>query len=606
MALEFNQIPGNLRVPFVRFEVNAGRQPYQSIQRLVLMGQKTSAGAADADTPILVTGGEDGLFGAGSMLASMYKIARANAPFQEIWAIPLADAGGSSKAVGSLAIKSATPVIYPGSAVIYIGGVRVAVPINNVMDSSAIASTIATAINTCPGMQVTAAVVAGAKATSTITFTGGPIGSNSTLDFTINSTRFSVPFLSADSNAVLATKVAAAINAASSVAKVTAAAVGAVVTVSAASNGTFGNAYTLTTGAVGDTAHFGTATTRVSFTTLATGANDTITLTANNAGTLGNTIRVETKMYPDDGDLTDQLLNITQLTNGAGDPSITTAIANMGDDQWDWIVMPYCQHAYLNEIEAWLDARWGPMSQMYGHNITAMTGSAGAVQAFTSIRNSWHTTILPNYRAPHPTYLWAAALGARCAEHLQEAPELSRPLQTIELTGILPPKLVADQWSTVQRQSFYYAGASGYRVQSGEVQLDRVITTYQKNQWGQPDQSWLDINTIAQLVYGLRSLMAYMTQTYPRAALVDSNPNNIQGFATVDDIRLAFIHAYQGLEAIGVFENSSLFKQLLIVERHANDPNRVDTYLPLDHVNQLRVLAVNATSFLQFDPTAPQ
>lgn len=604
MALQFNQIPGNIRVPFVRFEVNAGRQPFQSTQRLVLMGQKTSAGVAPADTPVLVSGGEDGLFGAGSMLAAMYKIARANAPFQEIWAIPLADAGGATKAQGQLAISAATPISFPGSVVLYIGGQRVTVPVNNVIDSATIASSIANAINACPGIQVLAAVTAGAKATATITFTGGPLGSADTMDFTLNGTRFSVPVLSGDSNAQLATKVAAAINLQSATVKVNASVVGAVITLTAQSNGAFANAYTLTTGASGDSAAFGTATTRVSFAMSASGINDRVTLTANNAGTLGNSIRIETKMYPDDGELADTLLTITQLTGGAGDPSISTAIANMGDDQWDWIVMPYCQHALLNEIEAWLDARWGPMSQMYGHCISAMNGSHGAVQAFTSTRNSWHTSIMPSYRAPHPTYLWAAAVGARAAEHLQEAPELSRPLQTIELIGILPPKLVADQWSTVQRQSMYYAGASGYRVQSGEVQIDRLITTYQKNQWGQPDQSWLDINTIAQLVYGLRSMMAYMTQTYPRAALVDANPNNIQGFATAEDIRLSFIHAYQGLEAIGVFENSALFKQLLIVERNATDPNRVDTYLPLDHVNQLRVLAVNATSYLQFNTIA--
>jgi phage tail sheath gpL-like len=328
-----------------------------------------------------------------------------------------------------------------------------------------------------------------------------------------------------------------------------------------------------------------------------------VNLTANNAGTLGNTIRVITRLYPDDGTLGNRIGTFVSLAGGAGDPPIDNAIANMGDGLWDWIVMPYCQSAVLGQIEAWLDARWGPMSQRYGHNISAMTGSAGVVQAFTSARNSWHTSIMPTNNAPQPTFLWAAATGGVVAQHLQTPPELSRPLQTLPLVGILPPKNVADRWSTVQRQSFYYAGASGYIVQSGAVEIDRLITTYQRNQWGSPDQSWLDINTIAQLMYGLPYIMQYMTSTYPRAALVDSNPNNIEGFATVDDIRNAFIHAYKGLEEIGVFENSALFAQLLVCERNLQDPNRIDTYLPLDHVNQLRVLAVNATSFLQF-PTA--
>ena len=490
MAIQFNQIPGNIRVPFVRFEVNAGASPYQSIQRLLLIGQKTTAGSAAVEHPILVSQNEDGLFGAGSMLASMYKMARAQAPFQEIWAVPLADVMGATAAVGS--VTFATPT-YPASIVLYIGGYRVTFPVNELMTNADVAAAAVANINACPGIIAVAAV-----------------------------------------DAVTASKV---------------------------------------------------------------------NITALNKGTLGNTIRIETQLYGDDDPLANTLCTIVQPASGAGDPLLDNTIAALGDDQWDWIVMPYCQDALLVQIETWLDSRWGPMSQRYGHNITAYAGTAGTVQAFTSARNSWHTSIMPSSNAPQPTWLWAAAVGGAVAQHLQTPPELSRPLQTIELVGILPPKAVSDRWSTVQLQSFYYAGASGYRVQDGAVQIDRLITTYQRNVWGSPDQTWLDINTIAQLMYGLPYIMQYMTSTYPRAALVDSNPNNIQGFVTADDIRNAFIHAYKGLEAIGVFENSDIFAHLLICERNAQDPNRVDTYLPLDHVNQLRVLAVNATSFLEF-PTA--
>jgi phage tail sheath gpL-like len=490
MPIQFNQIPGNIRVPFVRFEVNAGQSPYQSIQRLLLIGQITAAGTAEVEVPLLVSQAEDGLFGPGSMLASMYKMARAQAPFQEIWAMPLADVVGATAAAGSITFTAPTSA---NSIVLYIGGFRVTFPVNELMTNADVAVAAAAAINACPGIIVSAAV-----------------------DVTTTSK---------------------------------------------------------------------------------------VDITALNKGTLGNTIRIETRLYADDGFAADMFGTIVQMAGGAGDPLLNNTIANLGDDQWDWIVMPYCQDALLVQLETWLDSRWGPMSQRYGHNITAYSGSAGTVQTFTSARNSWHTSIMPSHNAPQPTFLWAAAVGGAVAEHLQTPPELSRPLQTIVLVGILPPKNVADQWSTVQLQSFYYAGASGYRVQDGAVQIDRLITTYQRNAWGSVDQAFLDINTIAQLMYGLPFIMQYMTSTYPRAALVDSNPNNIQGFVTADDIRNAFIHAYKGLEAIGVFENSDLFAQLLVCERNAQDPNRVDTYLPLDHVNQLRVLAVNATSFLEF-PTA--
>ena len=128
MAIQFNEIPGNLRVPFMRVEFNAGQAPYASIARLVLIGQKTAAGTAEANKPVWVTGGEDGLFGAGSMLACMYKIARKNGPFQEIWAVPLSDAAASTAATGTITVGGTFPVTVAGTIVLYINDQRVTVP----------------------------------------------------------------------------------------------------------------------------------------------------------------------------------------------------------------------------------------------------------------------------------------------------------------------------------------------------------------------------------------------------------------------------------------------------------------------------------------------
>lgn len=43
-------------------------------------------------------------------------------------------------------------------------------------------------------------------------------------------------------------------------------------------------------------------------------------------------------------------------------------------------------------------------------------------------------------------------------------------------------------------------------------------------------------------------------------------------------------------------ENYELFKQYLVVERDASDPNRLNTLFPPDYVNQLRVFAVVTSS----------
>lgn len=490
--VQFNAIPSNIRVPFMRFEFNAGANPYQSNSRLLIIGQKLAGGFATANEPIYVDD-SDAQFGVNSMLSSMVKMARRQAPIQEIWALPLVDAGGSTAASGTITVANA-PILVASSAVVYVGAVRVSIPISTTMTNANIATALAAAINAAPDIQVTAAAVSAV-----------------------------------------------------------------------------------------------------------------VTITANNKGTLGNTIRVETRLIADDGATADTLFTLVQPTGGAGDPTITAALTNTGDLQFDWIVMPYSTSSFLTEIETFLDDRWSPLKQIYGHAISAMTGSAGTILAATTAptRNSWHSSVLGMNNSPQPTYLIAAALGGAAVVHLQDAPELSRPLQTVPLIGIRPPKRTADRWTVTQRQSFYYSGASAYDVgPAGEVRIERLITTYQKNAWGQPDQSWLDVNTIAQLMYGARSIMLGVTSIYPRAALMDENPNNVQGVATPRDVRDVIIHEYRKLENLAVFENTDLFASLLIVERNPNDPNRLDVYLPLDHVNALRVIAVNATSYQQFPVAA--
>ena len=58
------------------------------------------------------------------------------------------------------------------------------------------------------------------------------------------------------------------------------------------------------------------------------------------------------------------------------------------------------------------------------------------------------------------------------------------------------------------------------------------------------------------------------------------------------------------MTALGVTEKPSLFAEYLTVVRDLNDANRVNAYLPVDVVNQLRVFAANITTFLEYREAA--
>lgn len=490
MAVAFNAIPGNLRVPLFYAEFNAGGTPYQSNARLLLVGQMLSAGAATASVPVILNDNADYLFGAGSMLSAMYDVARANAPFQEVWALPLADDGAGVAATGKIAVSSAPTV--SGTLTIYIAGVRIRAKVAATDTDDDVAAALVAAINAVTALPVTAAV-----------------------------------------------------------------------------NGT--------------------------------NANE-CDLTARHKGALGNDILIHTDLVGDESTLAADLLTITAMASGAGDPDFTAALAALADDEYDWIAGPYADTTNLDAIKDFLDGeagRWGPLQQLYGHYVCFRRSNLSGLSALGLARNDPHASIMGAKDSPSPPWLWAAAAGARAAAHLQDAPELSRPLHTLPLVGVVAPKL-ADRFDIADRQALLYDGIATYHVRrDGTVCIDRLITTYQTNAWGSPDATWLDVNTLAQQMFLIRYLKSKLTSVYGRVALADENPFGLQTVTTPEDIRDTIVHGYNELVADGVVENPDLFEQELIVERNISDATRVDVFLPSDVVNQLRVLAVNATTFLQ-------
>ena len=80
MGVLFDNIPGNVRVPFFYAEFRPGGTPYQNNARLLLVSQKLSAGAATANAAVLASDTNyNALAGANSMLSAMYEKARKGA-----------------------------------------------------------------------------------------------------------------------------------------------------------------------------------------------------------------------------------------------------------------------------------------------------------------------------------------------------------------------------------------------------------------------------------------------------------------------------------------------------------------------------------------------
>ncbi|MAY63998.1 MAG: hypothetical protein CML29_17480 [Rhizobiales bacterium] len=139
----FNQIPGNIIAPIVSFEVNSGGQ-FENRSRLLLIGHKSADAVIADDVPTICPSIAEArrLAGTGSMLDDMVRMARRNAPVQEIWIVAAPETGTS----GTRTITVDT-VPSAGVGVIEIAGEPVRFVVASGDTDAAVATAIAAAVN---------------------------------------------------------------------------------------------------------------------------------------------------------------------------------------------------------------------------------------------------------------------------------------------------------------------------------------------------------------------------------------------------------------------------------------------------------------------------
>ena len=502
MAVSFNYIPTNVRVPLFYAEMDNTQAGYfTQNKRALLVGQKLTAGTASVNTPYLVSTTDQAktLFGQGSMLARMHALYRLQDAFGEVWCIAVADAGAGVAATGTITVTG--PATAAGTINLYIGGQLVQVAVAAADSANSIATNINTAINVAVDLPVSSTV-----ATNVVTLTCRWKG--------------------------------------------------------------------------------------------ATG-NDISVLDSFRGWAGGQSIPAGVALaYSGSG----------FLTAGATNPTLTgNVITAMGDDEYDFVIHPYTDSTSLDAFQTEYNdsvGRWAWSRQVYGHCYSAMRGTLSALTTAGALRNDPHHTIAGiDNDCPNPCWEYAAAYGGANAVCLLV--DVARPTQTTPLTGILAPR-AGKRFLLTERQSLLNYGIATSYVSGGLLRVERAITTYQKNTWGQSDPSYLDSETLHTLSEITRRLRNRITQKYPRHKLANDGTRFGAGQAIVTPsvVRGELLAEYADMEEVGLVENRALFAKYLIVERDSANPNRVNVLLPLDLVNQLRIFALLNQFRLQYATNA--
>ncbi len=319
------------------------------------------------------------------------------------------------------------------------------------------------------------------------------------------------------------------------------------------------------------------------------------TVTHRHRGEVGNDLDLRVN-YQDGEQLPSGVdVAIDAMTGGTTNPVLTSLLAALGDTWFQVWAHPYTDETSLTAIEGELASRFGPMRMIDGVAITSAAGTQAVLGTLGDTRNSPHSCIVAQAgNAPlTPPSEFAAAVAAIVAYQGNIDP--ARPLQTLPVKGVKAPA-EADRFTLTERNLELYDGIGTTRVAAGgEVQLERIVTTYQANAAGAPDTSYLDVTTMLTLLYLRYSFRNRILVRYPRHKLGNDGTRFGAGQAIITPKigKAEALGWFREMEELGLVEGFEQFKNDLVVERNASDPNRLDFLLPPDLINQFIVGAAN-------------
>jgi phage tail sheath gpL-like len=513
-------------------------------------------------------------FGLGSMLHRMCVAFFASNTSQQLWCLPIADPAGQA-ATGTLVFSVSN--LQSGVLSLYIAGQNMQITVNSTDTATIVATNVAAAINALDPLPITATAAAGVVTMTCqwVGLTGNDIivmpnyygpqsGEVMPAGLTMLMSQITIPASAATTTAspTLTFTAGADINVVAGM-----------------------TAYDLTVGTPSATSILGT---------VLSVANTTVTLNANaaHAVTLSDNIGFFSTAWG-------------QLQGGTGNPGFSSAIANIQLLQFLYVGLPYNDAASLSawaaEYGFGTGGRWNFQRQQYGMVLNCRRDTYSNLLTWGITQNAPVISTL-GIEPKVPTPLWevTACYAADAALGFTDDP--ARPLQTLELLGVLPA-LQQDRFLQTQRNNLANSGLAVQGVNSaGNMEILVEESQYQFNAFGQADTAFGKLTVLATLAELLTRMKSAITSKYPRSKLVPDGTRIGPGQAAVTptDIKAEIVSEYRAAEFDGLVASTTDFIANLIVQIDPNSPNKVQVLWPPRLAGQLRQFDVLAQFRLMY------
>ena len=300
------------------------------------------------------------------------------------------------------------------------------------------------------------------------------------------------------------------------------------------------------------------------------------------------------------GEVTPPGLTVTTASAAGGqvNPTLTTALGNLGTTTFDFHVFPYTDATSMTAIETALNdqsGRWSAIQMLYGHVFCCYRGTVSQRATFGTGRNSQHVSCLGYYDSPTPAWLEAADWAGAHAIRIRVNPAQGVAEQTLNM--LAPP--LPSQDSPASRNTLLYDGISTFYVDpAGGTHIDRSVTMYQLNASGAPDNSYLNTNLLFQAAYCARYIQARLTTEFiqPGKILVaNGTPIPLGAPAVTPNMIFQAVCAYYAyLASIFLCQNVQTFSQNGYAT--TGQKGQVLLFLPFDFADQV----IQIASLIQF------